>query len=110
MAIESYVKNILNSPEATFRKIVSKIVQESDKSAKIELVRQHMEVDEVLFLAIKSILNDLKIEESLFSQLLYKYLNIELVKNKKREQLIILGTQLKTQYSRVKRVELILIF
>ena len=34
MAIESYVEDILKSPELTFRKIVSKIVQKSDKSAK----------------------------------------------------------------------------
>jgi uncharacterized protein (DUF3084 family) len=102
MAIESYVENILNSPEATFQKIVSKIIQKSDKSAKIELLRQHIEVDEILFKAIKSILNDLRLEEGMLSQFLYRYLNIELVKNKKREQLIILGTQLKTQHSRLK--------
>jgi predicted RNase H-like nuclease (RuvC/YqgF family) len=103
MAIESYVENILKSPELTFRKIVSKIVQKSDKSAKIELIRQHIEVDEILFAAIKSILNDLRLEEGMVSQFLYRYFNIELVKNKKREQLIILGTELKTQYSRLKR-------
>jgi hypothetical protein len=103
MAIESYVENILNNPEVTFRKIVSKIVQESDKSAKIELIRQHTEVDEILFSAIKSILSDLRLEESMVSHLLYRYLNIELIKNKKRKQLNILGKQLKTQYSRVTK-------
>jgi predicted RNase H-like nuclease (RuvC/YqgF family) len=103
MTIESYIEDILKSPELTFRKIVSKIIQKSDESAKIELVRQHIEVDEVLFAAIKSILNDLRLEEGIVSQFLYKYLNIEFVKNKKREQLIILGTELKRQYSRLKR-------
>jgi predicted RNase H-like nuclease (RuvC/YqgF family) len=48
-------------------------------------------------------LNDLRLEEGMVSQFLYKYFNIELVKNKKREQLIILGTELKRQYSRLKR-------
>ena len=103
MSIESYVENILNSPDAIFQKIVSKIIQKSDKRAKIELIRQYIEVDEILFSAIKSILNDLKLEENRISKLLYRYLNIELVKNKKREQLIILGREFKSQYSRLKK-------
>jgi len=103
MAIESYVEEILNGPETTFRQIMSKIIQKSDKSAQIELIRQYIEVDEILFSAIKSILNDLKLEEGIFSQFVYKYFNIELVKNKKRKQLIILGTQLKTQYCRLTK-------
>ena len=106
MAIESYVEYIINSPEVTFQKIVSKIVQKSDKGAKIELIRQYIEVDEVLFSAIKSILDDLKLEEGVISQFLYRYLNIELVKNKKRKQLIILGAQLKTQYFRLTREQI----
>jgi len=103
MAIESYVEDILKSPEATFRKIMLKIIQKSDRDAKIELVRQYTEVDEILFEAIKAILKDLKVEEGVISQFLYRYFNIEIVKNKKREQLIILGTQLKTQYTRLRK-------
>jgi len=103
MAIESYVEDILKSPEVTFRKIVSKIVQKSDKSAKMELVRQYTEVDEVLFSAIKSILGDLELEESIVSQFVYRYFNIEIVKSRKREQLIILGIELKTKYSKLER-------
>jgi len=110
MAIESYVDDILQSPESTFRKIISKIILRSDKDAKIELVRQHTEIDEILFEAIKSILNDLKLEEGVISRFLYKYFNIEILKNKKREQLILLGSQLKTQYNKViherKRVDI----
>lgn len=103
MSIESYVENILKSPESIFRKIVAEIIQKSDKSAKIELVRQCTEVDKTLFSAIKSILNDLKLEEGVVSQFLYRYFNLEIVKNKKREQLIILGTELKTQYSKLEK-------
>ncbi|NEW60823.1 hypothetical protein GSY74_05965, partial [Sulfurovum sp. bin170] len=77
MAIESYVEDILKSPEVTFRKIVSRIIQKSDKDAKIELVRQYTEVDETLFEAIKSILKDLELEEGRISQFLYRYFNIE---------------------------------
>ncbi|SFV56700.1 hypothetical protein MNB_SV-12-1753 [hydrothermal vent metagenome] len=80
-----------------------KIIQKSDRDAKIELVRQYTEVDEILFEAIKAILKDLKVEEGVISQFLYRYFNIEIVKNKKREQLIILGTQLKTQYTRLRK-------
>jgi hypothetical protein len=110
MALESYVEDILKSPESIFRKILSKIIQQSDRDAKIELVRQHTEVDKILFLAINSILDDLKREEGIVSRLLYRYFNMELIKNKKREQLIILGIQLKTQYCKIikekKRVDI----
>jgi hypothetical protein len=103
MAIESYVDDILQSPESTFRKIISRVIIRRDKDAKIELVRQYTEVDETLFEAIKSILNDLKIEEGRISRFLYRYFKIEIFKNKKREQLILLGSQLKTQYSKLKK-------
>jgi len=103
MAIESYVEDILDSSESTFRKIISTIVAKSDKSAKIEIVRQHTQVDTILFEAIKSILNDLRKEEGVISRLLYKFLGIEIFKNKKREQLIILGSELKTKKGKIKR-------
>jgi len=103
MATESYVEDILDSSESTFRKIISTIVAKSDKNAKIEIVRQHTQVDTVLFEAIKSILNDLRKEEGFVSRLLYKFLGIELFKNKRREQLIILGSELKTKKSKIKK-------
>nr|MCH9741440.1 hypothetical protein [Campylobacterota bacterium] len=102
MAVESYVDDILESSEAVFRRIMSTIIAKSDQNAKIELVRQYTIVDTVLFEAIKSILNDLKVEEGMISRFLYKYFNIEIFKNKKREQLIILGSQLKIQYSNLQ--------
>jgi len=103
MIKESYIEDILKNSESTFRKIVLEIVAKSDKNAKIELVRQYTEVDTILLDAIKSILEDLKIEESIISRFLYKYFNIKIFKNKKREQLIILGSQLKTQYNNINK-------
>jgi hypothetical protein len=103
MSIESYVDNILQDTQSTFSKIVSKVVAKNEKNAQIELVRQYTQVDLVLFEAIKSILNDLKREEGFFSRFLYKYFDIEIFKNKKREQLIILGSELKTKYNNLNR-------
>jgi len=112
MSIESYVDDILQNTQSTFRKIVSQIVDKNEKYAKIEIVRQYTQVDSILFEAIKSILYDLKEEEGLISRFLYKYFNIEISKNKKREQLIILGSELKSKYNNltqeIQRVEKIL--
>lgn len=101
MAVASYVDDIIESSESVFRTILSTIVGRSEENAKIESIRQHSTVDKVLFDAIELILTDLNREENWLSRLLYKYLNIELKKNKKHMQLIILGGQLKTQYHTV---------
>jgi hypothetical protein len=102
MGISFYIGDMLNGSEATFRRVVSTIIGKSIKRVKIELVRQHIEVDMVLFEAIKSILKDLRAEEGFVGIFLYKYFNINILKNKKREQLLILGGQFKTQYNRLK--------
>jgi hypothetical protein len=102
MAVEKYINDILNSPSYVFDQIVDKIIGNNIKHAKIELKRHSTNVDLVLFEAIKSILNDLKEEEGIFSRFLYNRFGIELRKNKRREQLIYLGSQLKTQHSKVK--------
>jgi hypothetical protein len=102
MAVENYINDILNSPTYVFDQIVDKIIGNNIKHAKIELKRQSTDVDVVLFEAIKSILKDLREEEGLISRFLYSKFGIELRKNKRREQLIYLGSQLKTQHSKVK--------
>ncbi len=102
MGISFYVKEILNGSETTFRRVLSTIIGKSIKNVKIELVRQYTTVDKVLFEAIKSILDDLNIVESFFSKILYRYFNINLFKNRRREQLVILGSELKTKYSKLK--------
>jgi hypothetical protein len=102
MAVEKYINDILNSPTYVFDQIVDKIIGNNVKHAKIELKRQSTDVDVILFEAIKSILKDLREEEGLISRFLYNRFGIELRKNKRREQLIYLGSQLKTQHSKVK--------
>jgi hypothetical protein len=102
MAIDGYVKQILDSPAYVFDDILRKLIGKNIQNAKIELLRHTTDVDDILFEAIKSILEDLRAEESLVSRIFYNIFGIELRKNKRREQLIILGSQLKTQHSKVK--------
>jgi len=102
MAVEKYINDILNSPTYVFDQIVDKIIGNNVKHAKVELKRHSTDVDVILFEAIKSILNDLREEEGLISRFLYSKFGIELRKNKRREQLIYLGSQLKTQHEKVK--------
>ncbi|HHH19203.1 MAG TPA: hypothetical protein ENK86_01645 [Campylobacterales bacterium] len=102
MAVEAYVDDILESSEAIFRSIIRKIIGQSERNAKIEVVRQYATVDTVLFEAIKSVLHDLNREEGFFTRLLYRYFKFEFRRNKKRTQLIILGSELKSQYHTIQ--------
>ena len=102
MAVENYINDILDSPTYVFDQIIDKIIGNNIKHAKIELKRHSTDVDVVLFEAIKSILKDLREEEGVISRFLYSKFGIELRKNKRREQLIYLGSQLKTQHAKVK--------
>ena len=102
MAIESYVNQILDSPTYVFDNIIEKLIGKNIQNAKIEMLRHSTDVDNTLFEAIKSILSDLRNEEGFFSRFLYSKFGIELRKNKRREQLILLGNQLKTQHIKVK--------
>ena len=102
MAVEKYINDILDSPTYVFDQIVDKIIGNNIKHAKVELKRHSTDVDVVLFEAIKSILKDLREEEGFISRFLYSKFGIELRRNKRREQLIYLGSQLKTQHAKVK--------
>jgi len=102
LAIDTYVRKILDSPTYVFDEIIDKLIGKNVKNAKIELKRHSTDVDTVLFEAIKSVLKDLKNEEGLVSRFLYNMFGFEIKKNKRREQLIFLGSQLKTQHSNVK--------
>ena len=102
MAINGYVNQILDSPMYVFDDIIETLIGKNIQHAKIELVRHTTDVDNVLFEAIKSILRDLRAEEGVVSRFFYNVFGIELIKNKRREQLVLLGTQLKTQHSKVK--------
>jgi len=102
MAIEQYVKQILDSPAYLFDEIIGKIIGKNVDNAKIELIRYTTNVDNVLFDAIKSILVDLEEEENIISRFFYSVFGLEFRRNKRREQLILLGGQLKTQHNKVK--------
>jgi len=102
MAIDGYVKQILDSPAYVFDDIIRKLIGKNIENVKVELLRHTSDVDDVLFEAIKSILKDLRDEEGVLSRFFYNVFGIELRKNKRREQLIVLGSQLKSQHSKVK--------
>jgi len=102
MAIDTYIDDILKSPTYVFDEIIEKLIAKNIHNAKIELKRHSSDVDTVLFEAIKSILKDLKEEEGFISRFLYRKFGVELRKNKRRAQLIFLGSQLKTQHSKIK--------
>lgn len=97
-----YVDQILDSPAHIFDQIIEKVMGRNLHNSKIELKRHTQDVDIVLFNAIKLILKDLKNEEGVISRFFYNTFGIEFRKNKRREQLILLGSQLKTQHTKVK--------
>ena len=102
MAISDYVEQILGSPVYVFDSILEKLIGKNVHYAKIELSRHSIEIDAVLLESIKSILKDLNKEEGFFSNFLYKHFAFQLQKNKRREQLIYLGSELKTQHTKIK--------
>ena len=102
MAIDTYVRQILDSPVHVFDEIIEKLIGRNIHHAKIEMMRHSIEVDIILLQSIKSILKDLQEEEGLLSRFLYNTFGIELRKNKRREQLLYLGSELKTQHSKIK--------
>ncbi len=101
MAISNYVEQILNSPVYVFDSIIEKLIGKNLHFAKIELCRHSFEVDSILLESIKSILKDLKQEEGIVSRFLYAKFGFEIRKNKRREQLIYLGSELKTQHKKI---------
>ena len=103
MAVESYIDDILYSPVYVFDEIITKIIDKNLSFAQIELKRCPLEVDSTLFESIKSILKDLKEEEGIFSRFLYETFGVEIRKNKRREQLIYLGSELKTQHIKIQK-------
>ncbi len=102
MAIENYVDDILYSPVYVFDDIVSKIIDKNIYFSEIELKRCPLEVDSILFESIKSILKDLKEEEGFLSRFIYATFGVEIRKNKRRQQLLYLGSELKTQHIKIK--------
>jgi len=102
MAIENYVGQILSSPVYVFDGIIEKLIGKNIHTAKIELTRYRIEIDAILVDSIKSVLKDLKEEEGVISRFFYSTFGIEFRKNKRREQLLYLGSELKIQHSKIK--------
>jgi len=103
MSMRINIENILYSPQELFLEIVEKLTKPSICNANFELQYDNSDIDIVLIDAIKMILYDLNNEEGYISRLLYSIFGFEIRKNKRREQLIILGSQLKSQYISLKK-------
>ena len=97
------IENILQSPENIFKEILQKLTDKNIDDAKKELKFKYSNIDTILFDAINLILSDLKNEEGYISRLLYRLFKIEITRNVRREQLIILGSQLKAQHKVIKK-------
>jgi hypothetical protein len=102
MVVYGYIEQILNSPVYVFDDIIDKLIGKNIDLAKIELSRHPLKVDATLFESIKSILLDLNEEEGFISNFLYTNFGFEIRKNKRREQLIYLGSELKRQHKKIR--------
>jgi hypothetical protein len=103
MSLRINIEKILQSPESIFKEILIKLTDKNINDAKNELATEYMGVDAILFDAINLVLTDLRNEEGYISRLLYRMFKIEIKRNIRREQLIILGSQLKAQYKEIKK-------
>jgi len=102
MSMHIKIDKILNSTNDVFYEIVEKIELNHISDAKKELEKQqHLNTE--LIDAIEFSLSRLKSEENLLSQILYNSFGIGKTKNKRREQLIVLGSQLKGQITQFER-------
>jgi hypothetical protein len=101
MAFTDYVEQILSSPVYVFDGIIDKLIGKNHHLSKIELRRHSFELDVILIESIKSILKDLEKEEGVVSRFLYANFGFEIRKNKRREQLLYLGSELKVQHKKI---------
>lgn len=96
------IDKILNSSNDIFYEIVAKIESNYIINARKELA-QEQGLNTVLIDAIEFSLSRLKAEENFLSQMLYSTFGIGRKKNKRREELILLGSQLKGQITQFER-------
>ena len=96
MSISINIGNILNSPTNTFHEIIDKIQKKNIDLTK-DILDLKNELDTTLIDAILLTVEALKEEEGFISRTMYSYFGIGKDRNKRREQLIILGSQLKSQ-------------
>ena len=98
MSISINIGNILNNSSDTFHEILDKLQKDNIERSKKELALKN-EFDTTLIDAILLTVEVLHEEEGFVSRVLYSSFGIGKNKNKRREQLIILGSQLKSQLS-----------
>ena len=98
MSISINIGNILNNSSNTFHEILDKLQKDNIEISKKELALKN-EFDTTLIDAILLTVEALHKEEGFVSRVLYSSFGIGKNKNKRREQLIILGSQLKSQLS-----------
>ena len=96
------IDKILNSTNDVFYEIVEKIELNTISNAKKELEEKQI-LNTELIDAIEFLLNRLKSEENFLSQILYNSFGIGKAKNQRREQLVVLGGQLKAQITQFER-------
>ena len=102
MSMHMNIDKILNSTNDVFYEIVEKIELNTISNAKKEL-EEKQALNTELIDAIEFSLSRLKSEENLLSQILYNSFGIGKAKNRRREQLIVLGGQLKGQITQFER-------
>jgi len=85
-----------------YLKVLKKLFVENLKNAKKEL-DQPYRFNHKLYEAIDFTLLKLRNEENVISRILYRSFGVGKKKNKRRKQLILLGTQLKTEIAKVER-------
>jgi hypothetical protein len=96
------IDKLLNTDEAVFKNILKKIFVENLRNANKELAQEY-KFNHKLYEAIDFTLLKLKQEETLVSRILYNSFGVGKKKNKRRKQLILLGTQLKTEIGKLER-------
>lgn len=103
MSIRINIENILKSPNATFFEIIKVLTEKNISNCKKELNKKNCDIDTVLYDAITLVLSNLNNEVGYIDRLLYRLFNFEVKKNVRREQLIILGSQLKAEHSVLRK-------
>ena len=102
MSLSMNIDKLLNSDEKVFEKILKKLFMENLGNSKEEL-KQRYKFNKKLYEVIEFTLLKLKVEEGFISRVLYGSFGIGKKKNKRRKQLILLGTQLKAEISKLEK-------
>jgi len=96
------IDKLLNTDEAVFENILNKLYLENLSNSDNELELKY-KFNHKLYEVIDFTLLKLKEEEGILSRILYNSFGVGKKKNKRRKQLILLGTQLKTEIGKLDR-------